>query len=105
MYFIAEVYEGTTPLAIGYQKEPDKTHALIWVGQFGKARIFGTTLGHHNKEMEEPQFLDMVSRGVLWACGKLGDDGRPLAGYAGTGVKPAVRTEGPQPTPADPKPK
>ena len=106
MYYISEVYDATTPLATGVQSNaPTKSHACVWISQFGKARVFGTTLGHHNKEMEEARFLDTVARGLLWACGKLGDDGRPLPGYEGTGVKPAAKTEGPQPTPAGPKPK
>lgn len=103
MYFAAEVYDTATPLATGVQEDPTKSHACIWVNQFGQARVFGTTLGHHNKEFEDPAYLDFVSRGLLWACGKLGDDGQPLPGYEGTGVKPAPKETGPQPTPAPPR--
>jgi len=31
--------------------------------------------------VEDPRYLDLVTRGLLWACGKLGEDGKPLAGY------------------------
>jgi hypothetical protein len=31
--------------------------------------------------MQQPVYLDLVTRGLLWACGKLGEDGKPLAGY------------------------
>ena len=34
--------------------------------------------------MREKIYLDLVTRGLLWACGKLRDDGTPQAGY---GVK------------------
>lgn len=111
MYAISEVYETTTPLAVGIQEDPKKkeanpkTHACIWVTQFGKARVFGTTIGHHNSEFEEAAYLDTVSKGLLWACGKLGDDGKPLPGYEGTGVKAAPKQTGPEPTPAPPKKK
>jgi hypothetical protein len=27
-------------------------------------------------------FLDLVSRGLLWACDKLTDEGKPKPGYA-----------------------
>jgi type 1 glutamine amidotransferase len=109
MYAISEVYDSTTPLAVGRQENPkdkkgsDQKHACIWVSQFGKARVFGTTLGHHNKEFEDPAFLDFVAKGLLWACGKLGDDGKPLPGYEGTGVKQTPVQPGPEPTPAPPK--
>ena len=53
----------------------------MWVNQYGKGRVFGTTVGHHNETMAEPTYLDLVTRGLLWACGKLGEDGKPLAGY------------------------
>jgi hypothetical protein len=36
--------------------------------------------------IESDVFLDTVARGLLWATGKLGDDGKPLPGY---GPKPA----------------
>ncbi len=109
MYAISEVYDSTTSLADGIQVDPKKKdaapqkHSCIWVGQFGKGKVFGTTLGHHNKEFEDPMYLDFVSRGLLWACGKLGDDGKPLPGYEGTGVKAAPKPAEPQPTPAPPR--
>ena len=40
-----------------------------------------TTIGHHNETMLEPTYLDLVTRGLLWAAGKLGEDGKPLPGY------------------------
>ena len=109
MYAISEVYDSTTSLADGIQVDPKtqdaspQKHSCIWVGQFGKGKVFGTTLGHHNKEFEDPMYLDFVSRGLLWACGKLGDDGKPLPGYEGTGVKAAPKPSEPQPTPAPPR--
>ena len=48
---------------------------------YGKARVFGTTLGHANETMQRDVYLDLVTRGLLWACGKLDEDGKPKAGY------------------------
>jgi hypothetical protein len=31
--------------------------------------------------MKQDWYLDMVARGVLWAAGKLQDDGKPAPGY------------------------
>jgi type 1 glutamine amidotransferase len=56
---------------------------VVWTNVYGpkQARVFATTLGHNNGTVEDARFLDLVARGVLWATGKLGDDGRPVAGF------------------------
>jgi type 1 glutamine amidotransferase len=54
---------------------------VVWTNQFGKARVFGTTIGHYPETVREPAFLDLMTRGVLWAAGKLDDDGTPAEGY------------------------
>ena len=43
--------------------------------------MFCTTIGHNNATVEDARYLDLVAKGLLWAAGKLGEDGRPLAGY------------------------
>ena len=47
----------------------------------GNGKTFGTTLGHSNATMQDPVYLDLVTRGLLWACGKLDDNGKPKPGY------------------------
>jgi hypothetical protein len=36
--------------------------------------------------MQSPVYLDLVTRGLLWACEKINEDGTPKAGY-GVGGK------------------
>jgi type 1 glutamine amidotransferase len=57
---------------------------VVWTNAYGpqRTRIFSTTLGHNNETVGDPRYLDLVTRGVLWAAGKLADDGTPAAGYA-----------------------
>jgi type 1 glutamine amidotransferase len=43
--------------------------------------VFGTTLGHANETMQDGIYLDLITRGLLWACDKLDADGNPKAGY------------------------
>jgi hypothetical protein len=31
--------------------------------------------------VESDVYLDLVTRGLLWACNKLDDDGKPKPGY------------------------
>jgi len=55
---------------------------VVWTNQYlGNTRVFTTTIGHNNQTVDDPRYLDLVTRGVLWACGKLGEDGKPMAGY------------------------
>lgn len=81
LYHIAKVWPTATPLASGYSHETKKDEVNIWVNTYGQGRVFGTTIGHYNETMEQDWFLDVLTRGLLWTCGKLGDDGKPLAGY------------------------
>ena len=81
LYKNEKLWEHFNPLAKAYGEDTKKDHFVIWTNQYGKARVFGTTLGHGNHTMEDPVYLDLVTRGLLWACGKLGEDGKPLPGY------------------------
>lgn len=71
-------------LATGKQ---GKNEAVVtWVNKFeGKTRVFGTTLGHFTETVADDRYLDLVTRGLLWSCGKLNDDGTPAEGYAKPG--------------------
>jgi type 1 glutamine amidotransferase len=108
LYVIENVWSNTTPLATAFGEDTQKDHLCMWTNTYGKARVFGTTLGHHNETMLADEWLDTVARGVLWSCGKLGDDGNPLPGYQGTGKGllsfQKKFAEGGKPTPAK-KPK
>lgn len=81
LYAVEKVWPGAVPLAQAYATDNKKDHPVIWTNTFGEGRVFGTTLAHHTKTMSDPAYLDMLSRGLLWACDKLTDDGRPKAGY------------------------
>jgi len=61
----------------------DVETVVAWTNEFGakKTHIFSTTIGHNNDTVADARYLDMVTRGVLWAAGKLSDDGKPVAGY------------------------
>lgn len=81
LYMNVKVWPNTVPLAQAYGQDSKKDHVVIWVTTYGKAKVFSTTLGHQNATMSNPVYLDMVTRGLLWACGKLNDDGTPKKGY------------------------
>src|ERR1043166_8300598 len=80
LYQLKKTWPDCVPLGKAISsKEAEQT--VIWVNMYGKARVFGTTLGHSNETMSDKVYLDLVTRGLLWACDKLDADGKPNPGY------------------------
>ena len=93
-YNNVHVFDTFHPLAHGKQELPQKDGSVktndfvvIWTNEYGpkKTRVFSTTIGHNNETVSDPRYLDLVTRGVLWATGHLNDDGTPAAGYGPKG--------------------
>jgi type 1 glutamine amidotransferase len=69
------------PLARGKQTNIDKKtgaekkfdDVCVWTNTYGKANVFATTIGHNNVTCDDPRYLDLVTRGLLWSVGKLDD--------------------------------
>ena len=65
------------PLAIGKQNvgtidNPRLDEAVVvWTNEAEGAKSFSTSLGHNTETVEDPRYLELVTRGLLWACGKL----------------------------------
>jgi type 1 glutamine amidotransferase len=81
LYKNVKLWPNFVPLARAYGVETKKDHAVIWTNTYGKGRVFGTTLGHSNTTVQDPVYLDLVARGLLWACDKLDESGKPKPGY------------------------
>lgn len=64
-------------------EKKDVETVVVWTNEYGakKTRVFSTTIGHNNETVADAKYLDLVTRGVLWACDKLDADGKPKAGY------------------------
>jgi len=62
--------------------KPAEANAVVaWTNEYGpnRTRIFSTSLGHNNETVGDDRYLDLVTRGLLWSAGRLGDDGEPSA--------------------------
>jgi type 1 glutamine amidotransferase len=81
LYKIEKTWPSVVALAKSYGQETKQDHVVIWLNTYGKGRSFVTTLGHTDATMQTDVYLDLVARGMLWACGKLGDDGKALPGF------------------------
>lgn len=64
------------PLALATQKVGDKENSavVVWTNTKQGAPSFSTTIGHNNETVADPRYLDLLTRGLLWTCGKLTDD-------------------------------
>ncbi len=68
---------GAQPLAVGKQRvgKGDKARVdeavVAWVNESQGAKSFSTTIGHNTETVEDARYLELVTRGLLWACGKL----------------------------------
>ena len=83
LYIIEKVWPNTTVLATSTSERDATDHAVLWVNQYGKARVFGTTYGHSSATFGDETFLDVVTRGIMWTADRL-----------------KVAEPSPQPTPA-----
>jgi type 1 glutamine amidotransferase len=72
--------ETTHPLAHGKQTYKDKKtgadktddDVVVWTNTYnGKTKVFATTIGHNNETCNDPRYLDLVTRGLLWSLDKL----------------------------------
>ena len=61
------------PLAMGKQmvKGKEVTSIVAWTNEKQGARSFSTTIGHNNDTVADARYLDLLTRGVLWAMDKL----------------------------------
>ncbi|WP_018969203.1 ThuA domain-containing protein [Rubritalea marina] len=77
LYNNVDIY-GADPLALGTQtyrgkdgKEVTDSALVAWTNTKFGAPSFSTSLGHFNHNVEDPRYLELVTRGALWVCGKL----------------------------------
>ncbi len=67
---------GAHAIAVGKQKiggeNPRVEEAIVaWTNETHGAKSFSTTIGHNTETVMDPRYLELVTRGLLWSCGKL----------------------------------
>jgi len=94
LYNNIRVFDSVHALARGKQvwktkdgAEKNSDYVCVWTNEYGpkKTRVFSTTIGHNNTTVQDPRYLDLVTRGVLWSTGHLNDNGTAAAGYGPVG--------------------
>ncbi len=107
LYNNVEIF-GAHPLVMGRQKVKQKDGSLrevdaivAWTHDKAGTRSFSTSLGHNTATVADARYLDLVTRGLLWACGKL--EPAYLTPFQGQGEVRFVKAqpvETPKPPPA-----
>ncbi len=69
-------------LLTAVSREDGRVHTVAWTDLFGTGRVFATTLGHDMQTIDKPEYHRLIADGMLWACGKIADDGTVTPGYA-----------------------
>jgi type 1 glutamine amidotransferase len=68
LYKVSPLAHSTTPLLIG--SIPGQAHEPVaWVNQYGKARVFYTSLGHP-EDFQDAAFRRLLANALLWALAK-----------------------------------
>ena len=70
LYHSMKVFPTATPLAQANRKADGMPQVCVWTNNYRGTRVFGTTIGHYNETMVEPQYMDMLTKGLLWAVGR-----------------------------------
>lgn len=70
LYHSIKLFDTATALGQANRQSDGNPQTCVWTNQYEKGRVFATTIGHYNETMVEPKYLDMVTRGLLWACNK-----------------------------------
>ncbi len=83
LYLIVDLHDDVTPLSHAYSVETHSYSETAWVHEYEGVRVFTSSLGHHNVSTGSDVNLNLIASGVLWAAGKLEEDGSPAPGYEG----------------------
>lgn len=95
------------PIAMGRQtvKNKDGTKKdvesiVAWTNEKDGARSFSTTIGHNTETVADARYLDLITRGLLWACDKLTPEFlTPFKGQNKISFVPAKPVDAPKPPP------
>ena len=78
LYNNVKIFDTAVPLIRGTQmvKQKDGTEKAVesvvaWANQYENTRVFSTTLGHNTQTVGDARYLDLITRGLLWSCGKM----------------------------------
>ncbi len=70
LYQTIEFLPGSTALLKAKSPHDGRVHTVCWVHEYGKGRVFATTLGHDVKAADTAEYAQLLTDGILWAAGR-----------------------------------
>lgn len=71
LYYVKHDSSMSHHLMKAYDPTCDETHVMAFHHAYGKGRVFYFALGHDMAALENPNFQEIVRRGVLWVGKRL----------------------------------
>jgi type 1 glutamine amidotransferase len=71
LYIIEKIWPNTKVLATSVSEVDKKSYPVVWTNKYGKAKVFGISYGHSDEVFADPVYINLVSKGILWAAGRL----------------------------------
>jgi type 1 glutamine amidotransferase len=71
LYILKKVWPGTQALATSVSEKTGESQPVVWVHEYKGTRVFGTTYGHSDDTFRDPIFIDLLTRGIVWASGSM----------------------------------
>jgi type 1 glutamine amidotransferase len=68
LYVIEKLWPGSRALATAKSERTGNVQPVVWANDFHGTRVFGTTFGHSDETFGDPKFLELLSRGIVWAA-------------------------------------
>ncbi len=69
LYENVKLWPNAKPLLTAYSIESKKDQVVAWTNQYGKGRVFATTLGHASPTTDMESYHKLLANGLLWAYG------------------------------------
>jgi uncharacterized protein len=62
---------------VAWQLPPDRDIPVAWIKQYGKGRVFASTIGHAKEAFDDPEVAHMYTEAIEWALRLQGADAKP----------------------------
>lgn len=93
LYHTVKLWPRAVPLAQAPKKADNSPQVCVWTNEYGKSKVFATTIGHYNETMVDPKYLDMVARGILWSVGRDAKEFKPTDDKTNQEIKALATVE------------
>ncbi|MEZ5329188.1 MAG: ThuA domain-containing protein [Verrucomicrobiales bacterium] len=70
LYIIEKLWPKATALATSVSEQDKMAYPVVWTNDYHGTRVFGTTYGHSDDTFRDSAFIQLLTRGIVWAANK-----------------------------------